>query len=69
MFELFYNMFGRLYNVFEPFYKVEHLRNRVTGNVGLGSSVARIDVHAHGGGIRLSKRRDGGQCINIDLPR
>jgi len=58
-----------LERVFEPFYRMETSRNRMTGGVGLGLSVARTVVHAHGGEIHLSNRPEGGLRVSIDLPR
>src|SRR5262249_19187432 len=53
--------------VFEPFYR-ETSRNPDTGGVGLGLSVARSIIWAHGGDIRLANRREGGLHVPVDLP-
>jgi signal transduction histidine kinase len=58
-----------LESVFSPFYRVEQSRSRETGGVGLGLSIARTIVHAHGGEILLSNREDGGLRALIQLPR
>jgi len=55
--------------VFNPFYRVEASRSRDTGGVGLGLSVARSIVEAHGGSIGLSNRPTGGLRVTIALPR
>ena len=39
--------------VFEPFFRIEASRNRDTGGAGLGLSIARDIVQAHGGSISL----------------
>ena len=39
--------------VFEPFFRIEPSRNRDTGGAGLGLSIARDIVQAHGGSITL----------------
>jgi signal transduction histidine kinase len=54
--------------VFEPFYRAEPSRNRQTGGIGLGLSIARGIVQAHGGDIRLSNRATGGLCVEVRLP-
>mgnify|MGYP001158989968 CR=1 FL=1 len=46
--------------VFAPFYRLERSRSRETGGTGLGLSVARSVIRAHGGEIALSDRPDGG---------
>jgi signal transduction histidine kinase len=45
--------------VFAPFYRIEHSRNRETGGVGLGLSIARAIVRHHGGDIVLSPNNPG----------
>ena len=55
--------------VFQPFYRCEASRSRATGGSGLGLSIARDIVAAHGGGIRLANRATGGLVVTITLPR
>lgn len=57
-----------LEDVFQPFYRLEKSRNRETGGNGLGLSVARTIVRAHGGDIHLHNRRQGGLCVELHLP-
>lgn len=60
-----------LERVFDPFFRAETSRNRdlrVSGS-GLGLSIARNLVRAHGGDIRLSNRPEGGLLASITLPR
>ena len=45
--------------VFEPFVRLEESRNRDTGGMGLGSSIARNIIHSHGGDIRLDNNEKG----------
>jgi signal transduction histidine kinase len=54
--------------VFAPFYRVESSRNRDTGGTGLGLSVARSAVRAHGGDIALANRAEGGLRVTVILP-
>lgn len=44
----------RLEQVFSPFFRVESSRNRETGGIGLGLSIARDVVRHHGGDITLA---------------
>ena len=55
--------------VFDPFYRIETSRSRVTGGVGLGLSVVRAVVRTHGGDIVLANRSEGGLLATITLPR
>src|SRR3990172_6836796 len=38
-------------NVFRPFYRLDHVRNELAGNSGLGLAIARDIAPRHGGGI------------------
>jgi signal transduction histidine kinase len=53
--------------VFAPFYRLEDSRNRETGGVGLGLSIARAIARHHGGDVVLSNRAKGLQAT-ISLP-
>jgi len=55
--------------VFDPFYRIEPSRSRDTGGVGLGLSVARSIVDAHGGQIVLANRPTGGLQVMVELPK
>ncbi|NOX74820.1 MAG: HAMP domain-containing protein [Alphaproteobacteria bacterium] len=55
-------------DVFKPFLRLEDSRNRETGGTGLGMSVARTIIRAHGGDIRLNNRAEGGLSIEVRLP-
>lgn len=54
--------------VFRPFYRVEKSRNKKTGGVGLGLSIAQDIVHGHGGEIFLEDSNRGGLRVVIRLP-
>lgn len=54
--------------VFEPFVRLETSRSRETGGIGLGLSIARTIIHAHGGEIELSNRPEGGLRARVRLP-
>lgn len=53
--------------VFAPFFRLEHSRNRETGGVGLGLSIARTIARHHGGDVRLSNGDRGLRAV-IALP-
>ena len=59
---------GRQEDVFKPFFRLETSRNRETGGTGLGMTVARTIIHAHGGDIRLENRKEGGLTVEVRLP-
>lgn len=58
-----------LEKVFEPFFRLEHSRNRDTGGTGLGLSIARDIAQAHGGALSLHNRQNGGLEARLVLPR
>lgn len=55
--------------VFRPFTRLDPSRNIRTGGAGLGLSIARDAVQAHGGTIELENRPHGGLSVIITLPR
>ena len=55
--------------VFEPFYRLETSRSRDTGGTGLGLAIAQQIALAHGGGIALHNRPEGGLESQLRLPR
>ena len=54
--------------VFAPFHRLEHSRNRETGGVGLGLSISRAMARRHGGDVTLQNTGSGLVAI-ITLPR
>jgi two-component system sensor histidine kinase CpxA len=50
--------------IFDPFYRVESDRNRLSGGIGLGLSIARRAVELHRGAIHASNANPG---LRIDL--
>lgn len=57
-----------LERVFDPFVRLETSRSRETGGIGLGLSIARTIVLAHGGQIVLENRPEGGLRAIVRLP-
>jgi len=60
---------GDMERVFEPFIRLEESRGRETGGSGLGLTIARAVISAHGGDISLANRPEGGLRVTISLPR
>lgn len=56
-----------LARLFDPFYRVEPDRNRGTGGVGLGLSIARRAVELHRGTLKASNATPG-LLVEIELP-
>jgi signal transduction histidine kinase len=60
---------AELDRVFEPFYRLEASRSRVSGGTGLGLSIARNIARLHGGDIVLRNLNEGGLEAVLNLPR
>ena len=58
-----------LERVFEPFRRNDPSRNRTTGGVGLGLTIARSLARDHGGTLTLANRPGGGLVANVRLPK
>ena len=54
--------------IFERFYRVDKSRNSATGGSGLGLSIARRIVEAHGGTIRVESTPGEGSLFTVHLP-
>ncbi|MEW6709482.1 MAG: ATP-binding protein, partial [Candidatus Riflebacteria bacterium] len=57
-----------LARIFEPFYRCQDDRDRKTGGVGLGLSIALQSIKMHHGEIKLSNLDSGGLKVEIILP-
>ncbi len=55
-------------DVFKAFYRLEDSRNKETGGVGLGLSIARDVITSHGGKIELEDAPIGGLRVLISIP-
>jgi protein-histidine pros-kinase len=58
-----------LNRVMEPFYRVEASRNRQSGGVGLGLTIASDIVRRHGGHLALRNAEGGGLVVAAVFPR
>jgi signal transduction histidine kinase len=55
--------------IFERFYRVDKSRSRATGGVGLGLTIARRLVEAHGGNLSVRSEPGEGTEFMVRLPR
>ena len=54
--------------VFEPFYRVDRSRTKDTGGYGIGLSLVKRIVEAHGGSIEVSSELGEGTSVLLTLP-
>lgn len=54
--------------LFEPFYRVDRSRSRETGGYGLGLSLCRRIMEAHGGSISIASRPGQGTEVSLVFP-
>src|SRR6202140_3496419 len=54
--------------LFEPFYRLDDARGRLTGGVGLGLAITERAVRFHGGKVLAFNRAEGGLMVEIRLP-
>jgi signal transduction histidine kinase len=57
-----------LANVFTPFFRAETSRTRATGGLGLGLTLAKRIVEAHGGTIDIASQLGTGTTVRVALP-
>lgn len=55
-------------HIFDPFYRVGDARDRHTGGVGLGLTIAHRTIRLHGGTVRAANAADGGLVVEMTLP-
>ena len=54
--------------IFDRFYQVNKARSRAEGSCGLGLSICKTIVEAHGGAIRVSSELNVGTTVEVRLP-
>ncbi len=57
-----------LEKMFEPFYRIDDARGRLTGGVGLGLAITERAVRFHGGKVAAFNRAGTGLMVEIRLP-
>lgn len=56
-------------SLFEPFFRVDRSRSRKTGGYGLGLSLCKRIMEAHGGSIAVENRPSRGAAFVLTFPR
>lgn len=59
---------GDLPSLFEPFFRVDRSRSKKTGGYGIGLSISKRIVEAHGGTIAVENNAGRGACFTVTLP-
>ena len=59
---------GEMERVFEPFYRVDKSRSKSSGGYGLGLSLCRKIMAAHGGVIELTSEVGQGTTVSLRFP-
>ena len=54
--------------IFDRFWRADTSRNRETGGSGLGLSIVKSIVDAHGGSVSVHETEGGGATFRVDLP-
>jgi two-component system sensor histidine kinase CpxA len=54
--------------LFDPFFRVDDARDRASGGIGLGLTIVRQAMIAHGGSASVQNHADGGLEVRLELP-
>jgi signal transduction histidine kinase len=60
---------GDVANLFEPFFRVDRSRSKKTGGYGLGLSICKRIIDAHGGSIAVENNPGRGASFIVSLPK
>jgi len=60
---------GDVANLFEPFFRVDRSRSKKTGGYGLGLSICKRIIDAHGGTIVVENNAGRGASFIVSLPK
>lgn len=55
--------------IFERFYRADKSRNRLTGGSGIGLTIVKSIVEAHGGSVMVESIINEGSCFTVLLPK
>lgn len=55
--------------IFERFYRTDQSRNRKTGGAGIGLTIVKSIVEAHGGTIVAESKEESGSCFTVSIPK
>ena len=55
--------------VFERFYRTDKSRSRKLGGAGIGLTIVKSIITAHGGSVAAESQPDGGSCFTVCIPK
>ncbi|MEL7608242.1 MAG: ATP-binding protein [Bacillota bacterium] len=55
--------------IFERFYRTDKSRSRATGGTGIGLTIAKSIIEAHGGTIAVESKTNRGSTFTVSLPK
>jgi signal transduction histidine kinase len=55
--------------IFERFYRADKSRNRLTGGSGIGLTITKAIIEAHGGTIKIKSQLNAGTDVIVSIPK